>query len=75
MDRNTGEIGTYENGEKGREALLFIAKKLDESLKQENSFPQILSCLPNESKQINTEKYTARNFLDYSFFNSAVTAL
>lgn len=69
------KLSTYENGERGREALLFIAEKLDEFLKQENSFPHILSCLPDESKQINTEKYTARNFLGYSFFNSAVTAL
>ena len=44
-------------------------------MKQENSFPQILSCFPEESKLLNTEKYTARNFLGYSFLNSATTAL
>lgn len=69
------KLSTYERERTGREALLLIAKKLDESLKQENSFPQILSCFPQESKLLNTEKYTARNFLGYSFLNSATTAL
>ena len=69
------KLSTYERGETGREALLLIAKKLDESLNQDNSFPEILSCFPEESKQLNTERYTAQNFLGYSFLNSVVTAL
>ena len=69
------KLSTYNKGNSGQEALKIIAKQLDLSLKQDNSFPKILNCFPEESKQLNTEKYTARNFLGYSFLNSATTAL
>lgn len=67
------KLSTYTKGKSGMDAMTLIAKKLDESLKQENSFPKILQCFPETAKQINTEKYVAQNFLGFSFLNSVMT--
>lgn len=69
------KLSTYQKGNEGQEALLFIAKKLHEHLKQDNSFPKTLSYFPQNRKMKNREQYVAQNFLGYSFFNSVFTAI
>ena len=69
------KLSTYQKGSKGQESLLLIAKKLNENLKQENSFPKILSRFPQKGKLKNKEQFVSRNFLGYSFFNSTFTAV
>jgi hypothetical protein len=67
------KISTYQTGKQGQEALLLIGRKLDEHLKQKNSFPHLLKFFPAHEKLPNTEQYIAQNFLGYSFLNNVYT--
>lgn len=69
------KLSTYTKGQLGQDLLLEIAQNIEKSLKQDNSFPKILNIFPEEEKNINSEKYIARNFLGYSFLNSVTTVL
>ena len=55
--------------------MLTISKTLTTSLKQNNTLPKLFHVFPEERKLSNTEQYVARNFLGYSFLNSAYTIL
>lgn len=67
------KISTYEKGKTGQNAMITVAQKMDDFLKQENSFPKIMQCFPEKSKKPNTEKYIAQNFLGYSYLNSVIS--
>lgn len=69
------KLSTIQKGDKAQEALILIAKKLDDHLKQDNSFPPVLKYFPAESRQPNSEKYVSQNFLGHSFFKSVITAV
>ena len=69
------KLSTFQTGNRAQEALLIIARKLDEHLMQNNSFPQILNKFPLEGKLPNTEQYASRNFLGYSTLSNAYTAV
>jgi hypothetical protein len=68
------KINSYNTGAEDREILLSFAKKVLENLDEKGTPPPILSSFPEEGKNRNSEKFVARNFLGYSFFNSAFTA-
>lgn len=69
------KLSSYQNDDTAQEALLMLANAIDNHLKQENSFPQIIKLLPDINKQANSEQYITRNFLGYGFLNSAATAM
>ena len=69
------KLSTFQTGIKTNNALQAIGKKLAEHLKQKNTMPRLFQVFPKERKLPHTEQYVARNFLGYSFLNSAyVTA-
>jgi RNAse (barnase) inhibitor barstar len=65
------KLSTYQTGNKAQEAMQTIGKMLAEHLKQNNAMPKLFQVLPSKGKRSNTEQYIARNFLGYSFLNSA----
>jgi hypothetical protein len=65
------KLSTYQTGNKAQEAMQTIGKMLAEHLKQNNAMPKLFQVFPSEGKLSNTEQYVARNFLGYSFLNSA----
>lgn len=68
------KLSTYQTGNTGQQALQTIAKKIEEYVKQNNSWPEVLRLFPSEGKLPNTEQYIARNFLGYGFFHSVYVA-
>lgn len=68
------KLSTLQKGETAQKALLMIAQKLNENLKQDDSLPAELSLFPADKKQINTEKYISQNFMGHSFLKSVLTA-
>lgn len=68
------KLSTLQKGPASQDALMVIAKKISDNLKQKNGFPKELNLLPAESKQRNSEKYVSQNFLGYSFFKSVMLA-
>ena len=68
------KLSTFQTGIKTNDALLAIGKKLAEHLKQKNTMPGLFQVFPKERKLPHTEQYVARNFLGYSFLNSAYVA-
>jgi hypothetical protein len=68
------KISTLQSGSEAQDALLMIAKKLEEHLRQNNSWPSLLRAFPSAGKQPNSEQYIAKNFLGYSFLNGAYVA-
>jgi hypothetical protein len=65
------KLSTYQAGNKAQEAMQSVGKMLVEHLKQNNAMPKLFQVFPSEGKLFNTEQYVARNFLGYSFLNSA----
>jgi len=68
------KLNSFNTGAEDREVLQAIAKKMEESLGEKGGLPSLLSAFPPEGKKGNSEKYITRNFLGYTFFNSAYTA-
>ena len=68
------KISTLQSGKEGEEALLAIAKELEEHLKQPKGWPKPLRMLPTVGKEPNSEQYIANNFLGYSALGGAYTA-
>ncbi|MGD1046846.1 MAG: DUF6599 family protein [Bacteroidota bacterium] len=68
------KLSTYQTGSKAQEAMLTIGRTLVEHLRQNNAMPKLFHVFPAEGKLPNTEQYVARNFLGYSFLNSAYVA-
>jgi hypothetical protein len=68
------KINSYNTGDEDREVLQAFAVKVAENLGERGGLPAILSAFPAEGKKGHSEKYIARNFLGYSFFNAAFTA-
>jgi hypothetical protein len=68
------KMSTYQTGSNAQQAMLMIAKKLSENLKQNISWPKNVLLFPTAGKLPNTEQYVARNFLGYSFLNKAYVA-
>jgi hypothetical protein len=68
------KLSTYQTGEKAQEALKSIAQSINACLEQKNSWPDVLQLFPITGKLANTEQYVARNFLGYSFLNTAYVA-
>jgi hypothetical protein len=66
------KLSTFQKGEAPQDALLMVAKKINENLNQKNEFPKEINLLPAELKEMNSEKYVSQNFLGYSFFKSVV---
>ncbi|MBN2213198.1 MAG: hypothetical protein JW723_03050 [Bacteroidales bacterium] len=54
--------------------LMEFAGKIEDKLKQENRWPDILSYLPELNRIPKSEGYSNENFLGYSCFHSAFTA-
>jgi hypothetical protein len=69
------KLSTYQTGSKAQEAMLTVGRMLLQHLKQNNAMPKLFLLFPAERKLPNTEQYVARNFLGYSFLNSAYTAM
>ena len=65
------KLSTYQTGDKAQVAMQTIGKRLAEHLKQNNAMPKLFQVFPTKGKLNNTEQYVARNFLGYSFLNSA----
>ena len=68
------KINSFNTGADDREVLQAVAKKMAENLGEKGGLPSLLSAFPPEGKKGNSEKYITRNFLGYTFFNSAYTA-
>lgn len=56
------------------QSLLELSEIIAENLDGENSFPDILSCFPEENKLVNTERFIPINFLGHEFFDDVYTA-
>jgi len=69
------KLSTYQTGSRAQDAMLIIGRALVEHLKQNNTMPKLFYVFPEEGKLFNTEQYVARNFLAYSFLNSAYTVM
>jgi hypothetical protein len=68
------KLSTYQTGDKAQEAMKRIAQRIDDSLKQKNSWPDVMQLFPALGKLANAEQYVAKNFLGYSFLNTAYVA-
>jgi hypothetical protein len=68
------KINSFNTGAEDREVLQATANKVAENLGEKGGLPSLLSAFPPEGKKGNSEKYITRNFLGYTFFNSAYTA-
>ena len=68
------KLNSFNTGAEDREVLKAIAKKVADNLEEKGGLPSLLSAFPPEGKKGNSEKYITRNFLGYTFFNSAYTA-
>jgi hypothetical protein len=68
------KLSTYQTGSKAQDAMVIIGRRLVEHLQQNNSMPKLFKVFPEEGKLRNTDQYVARNFLGYSFLNSAYVA-
>jgi hypothetical protein len=68
------KMNSYKTGAEDPEVLQAFAKKVAENLDERGDLPSILSSFPMEGMIRNSEKFIARNFLGYSFLNSAFTA-
>lgn len=68
------KLSSFDLGDKDRSILTSIAKKIEEELEGTSNFPEPVKCLPQREKIINSERYIAKNFLGYSFLNSAFVA-
>jgi hypothetical protein len=68
------KLSSFQTGIKTNDALLAIGKKLTEHLKQYNTMPKLFQVFPEVRRLPHTEQYVARNFLGYSFLNSAYVA-
>lgn len=68
------KLSTFQTGNKAQEGMQTIGRILAEHLKQNNTMPKLFQVLPEERKLPHTEQYVARNFLGYSFLNSAYMA-
>lgn len=68
------KISSNQSGKDVQDALAMIGKTVETHLKQVTSWPWPLHLLPSTGRLINTEQYIAKNFLGYSFFNSAFVA-
>jgi hypothetical protein len=68
------KISTIQSGTEAQDALLMIAKKVEEHLRQDSSWPPLLRAFPSAGKQLNSEQYIAKNFMGYSFLNKAYVA-
>jgi hypothetical protein len=68
------KINGIDVGPEDQPVLLAFAKKGVENWGGKGSLPSILSSFPREGKKKNSEKFIAREFLGYSFFDSAFTA-
>lgn len=68
------KISSYNTGAEDQEILLTFAKKVAESLGEKGSLPSVLSSFPEEGKKRNSEKFITKNFLGYSFLQSAFIA-
>jgi hypothetical protein len=68
------KLNSFNTGADDREVLQAVAKKVTGNLGEKGDLPSILSVFPSEGKKGNSEKYITRNFLGYTFFNSAYTA-
>jgi hypothetical protein len=65
------KLSTYQTGVKAQDGMKRIARSIDDCLKQKKSWPDALQFFPSKNKLANTEQYIARNFLGYSFLNTA----
>ncbi|MDP1993342.1 MAG: hypothetical protein Q8K00_20170 [Syntrophales bacterium] len=68
------KLNGFNTGAEDREILPLCAKKRAENPGETGGLPPLLSAFPSEGKKDNSEKYITRNFLGYTFFNSAYTA-
>ncbi|HLP16583.1 MAG TPA: DUF6599 family protein [Bacteroidota bacterium] len=67
-------LSSHQSDEASGNALLQIARALEQQLHRSASLPAVLSLFPASGKQENTEQYVAQNFLGYSFLRSVYTA-
>jgi hypothetical protein len=68
------KISSFNTGDEDREVLQVFAEKVAANLGGKGALPPLLAAFPGEGKKDNSEKYIARNFLGYPFFNAAFTA-
>ncbi len=68
------KISTIQSGKSAQDAMLSVGNEVCRHLNQADAWPELLGVFPTEGKQTNTEQFVARNFLGYSFFNSAYVA-
>lgn len=68
------KITGYDTGPEDQAILLSFAKSVAANLGEKGAFPAILAAFPGEGKVKNSEKFTARKFLGYSFLHSAFSA-
>ena len=65
------KITSHRPGAEGRDAMMQIARKLDEHLNQVKAWPAVLALFPREGALTNAESYIAENFLGYRCLHSA----
>jgi hypothetical protein len=63
------KLNSYNLSDQEKKILPGLAEKLAAILNTDSSLPEILGCFPTENKIQNSEKFIARNFLGYDFFN------
>ena len=63
------KINSYGLSEAEEKLLPEYAKKVAAVLDGETSFPFIVNCFPAEHKLENSEKFVAKNYMSYDFFN------
>ncbi|MBM4329704.1 MAG: hypothetical protein FJ117_00530 [Deltaproteobacteria bacterium] len=68
------KISSYNAGAEEKKIMTAFARKVDQILEGQATFPAILSSFPSEGKKKNTEKFIAKDFLGYSFLYSGFIA-
>ena len=68
------KITSQRPGREGRDAMMLLALRVEEHLKQVKGLPATLALFPAEGRLVNSESYVAENFLGFAFLHSAYVA-
>lgn len=68
------KLTSHTRGPVGREAMVLVARKLEQHLGQQREWPAALALFPTAGRLANTESYIAENFLGYQCLHSAFVA-
>ena len=73
-DRFYVKLLCFDCGDQAADVLNRFSKDIVDRLEEVKAFPSLLSVFPNEGLVANSEKFSLKNFLGYSFFSNGFMA-